>query len=49
MMNGFMNSTYGWDYTRLVDNKEDEEKGGTDGEGLVLNAKCKRDDMIVLD
>ena len=37
-MDGFMNSLYGWDYTRLVDGKEHEEKGGADDEGFVINA-----------
>ena len=46
-----MNNSYGWDYTELVDNKEDEEKGGTDGEDFVIaqDDDDGRDDMTAVD
>ena len=49
-LDGFMNSLYGWDYTGLVDDKEDEENSDRDYEDFVINAKDdERDNIIALD
>ena len=50
IMNGFMNSLYYWEYTGLVDDKEDKESNGRGDENFAKNAEDDEyDDMIVLD